>query len=651
MKLLLVILSVAITFASFAAKTARFATVFTDNLVLQQKSDVKIWGYSNPGETISLKCSWISKAAKIVADKTGNWLVTIQTPEAGFVPQSLVLSDSKDNTIKLSNILIGEVWLCSGQSNMEMAMQNQPAWNLFVENSEAEIATANFPTIRFLTVNRKVSFDTVDEITSSGWKVCNPENVKWVSAVAYFFGKQIFQHLDVPVGLVISSYGGSPIQSWIPGTAANSQSLYSKENESRNAEIKASKQTEAEYEKAMFGWINDAEAKNTQPVNTTPINLTLPINFEKSTIGNQQGEILLSKEIDISRDMSGKDLNINLGTMDDLGRVYFNGELVWSEIRNSKSYSQAQFTIPANKVKAGTNLLEVKVLNVLWGGGLTGPKENMYFEVGSSASKISLAGEWQYHKIFDLADAKPLPCEGKPLFSTISSLYNGMIYPLINFKFRGCLWYQGESNVGDEQRYPLMQADMIISWRKAFGEDFPFYYVQIAPYNYGGMQEEKVALLRNAQARVVETVQGTGMVATIDIGNPGNIHPAKKKEVGDRLAWLALSETYHKDIACKYPALKTAVSIGNSVVMSFSNVYKNLISTGNCTEFEISNDDKTYFPAQTLISGDKITVSCPQLKNPRFVRYCWRDTSIGTIFNSEKLPLSTFKAEVSNQSK
>ena len=646
MKLLLVILSVVITFASFAAKTARFATVFTDNLVLQQKSDVKIWGYANPGETLSLQCSWISKTSQIVADKAGNWLVTIKTPEAGFDPQSLVLTDLKDNTIKLGNILIGEVWLCSGQSNMEMVMQNQPYWNLIVENSAEEIAMADFPNIRFLTVNRKESFNPVYEIASSGWKVCNPENVKWLSAVAYFFAKKLTKELDVPVGLIVSAYGGSPVQSWISESAASSQSLYLKENESRDAEVKASKKTEAEYEKAMTAWITEAGMKTITQSNSSRQNLTLPVNFEKSAVGNQQGEISLSKEILITSEMAGKDLNVKLGTMDDLGRVYFNGELVWSEIRNSKSYSQVQFTIPAGKVKAGTNQLEAKVLNVLWGGGLTGPAENMYYTIGSNSDKTSLTGEWRYRKIFDLADAKPVPSEGKPLFSTVSALYNGMIYPLRNYTIKGCLWYQGESNVGDAQRYQGMFTDMITSWRKAFNNEFPFYYVQIAPYKYGGNQDSKAAELREAQASIEKTVPNTGMVVIMDIGNPVNIHPGKKQEVGGRLCNLALAATYHRNIPCKSPSLQKAKREENKVEITFQDTYKGLVLQGNRHEFELSSDGKIFFPASISLHDNTILVTSPEVSKPGYIRYCWADASKGTVFNSENLPLSSFRAEV-----
>jgi len=645
MKNLLLIFLFASSIFSYAGNKARFASMFTDNMVIQQKSDIKVWGYANPKEALKLSVSWLKKASVFNADETGKWQTTIKTPKAGFEAQHIILTGANGFESRLNNILVGEVWLCSGQSNMEMIMQNQPEWNLLVENSAHEISNANFPDIRFLTVNRKESFQPVEEISTSGWKICNPENARWMSAAAYFFGKKIFEQLRVPVGLVVSAYGGSPVQSWIPSYIMDTASMYDPEKKERETQLLASLQTPEAYLQAMTEWIRESE-KNSRAAVSQSITIDLPVNLEKSKVGIQSGELLFSKIIQVPENQRGKDLHINLGTIDDMGTILFNGEIVWQEIRNSKSYSSARFTVPASKVKPGGNLVEVKVLNVLWGGGMTGPAGSMYFTLGSDTAKYPLAGKWDYQKIFDLSATTPIPNEGKPLFSTAGALYNGMINPMLNFTFKGCLWYQGESNVGDEERYPRMLSDMIESWRKLFRNDFPFYYVQIAPYNYGGVQRDKAARLRYAQARIAETVPHTGMVVTIDIGDASNIHPARKKEVGQRLALLALSETYHRKIACKYPSVTQVERKSDNLIIHVTDVYQHLTSTGECTEFEISADDLTYFPAKAVIASDRISVSNPNVPNPRYVRYCWKDTSKGNVFNSENLPLSTFKKEV-----
>jgi len=626
---------------TFAKDKARFATIFSDNLVLQQQCKVNLWGYANPNEKLSLNCSWMDSDMQIIANADGKWIVSVTTPPGGLKSESVTLCDGSGVVSTLSNVLIGEVWLCSGQSNMEMILMSQPQWNLIVEHSDEEIAQANNPYIRFVNVQRKESFAPVEEVMSYGWKVCNPNDVKWLSAVGYFYAKELFKTLNVPVGLIVSAYGGSPVQSWIPVNVASAKCLYEKEQTKRNIEIEASKQTEAEYIKSMSEWLADAEKKGSQG---EAVSLTLPVNIEKAPVGNHMGEVSFSKEIEVS---ASEDLHFNLGTMDDFGQVYFNGEKVWEELRNSKSYSQVQFVIPADKVKAGKNLLEARVLNVLWGGGLTGPE--MFFTVGSKTDKISLKGEWQYKKIFDLSKVNAIPREGKPLYSTLSALYNGMIYPIVNYGIKGCLFYQGEENVGDARRYSEMFTDMILSWRKVFNKDIPFYYVQIAPYGYGGGQFYKAAELREAQALIEKTVPNTGMVSTIDIGNPDNIHPAKKMEVGVRLANIALAKTYKKNVAYKFPVLDKVKCKGNLLEMTFTNVYDSLIDKGNSHEFEISSDGISYTAAKVKITGNKIIIKIDGTSKPRFVRYCWGDASIGTIYNSKGLPLSSFRKEVSNQ--
>lgn len=623
----------------------RFATAFTDNMVLQQQSVVKIWGYARPSENISLVNSWNKTKVRTQADSQGKWVAELKTPKGGNTEQLITLTNSASESIFLKNILIGEVWLCSGQSNMEMVLQSMPEWNLIVENSAAEIAKANFPNIRFLTLSRKESFTVQTELYSSGWKVCTPENVKWVSAVAYFFGRKIHQNLQLPVGLVISSYGGSPIQSWIPEDQINSKEMYKPEKENKDTEINVSNQTEEEYIRAMSDWIVQSE-KKTLPKSNQEIALTLPLNLEKSKVGNQLGEVLFSKKIYLPNKNEGLDLTVNLGQIDDLGSVYFNGELVWQEIRNSKSYSQIQFTIPAANIKQDENLIEVKVINILWGGGLTGPADKMYYTAGANTEKISLTGDWNYEKVFDLLEVNPIPREGKPLFSTASSLYNGMIYPLLGFTFKGCLWYQGEGNVGDN-RYTQMFTDMIEAWRNNFNQNMPFYFVQIAPYNYDNLpQGDKSVLLREMQAKTAKNVPQTYMAVTIDIGEADNIHPAKKKEVGERLALLALSKTYQQNRSCDYPQALNAEYKNKSVIVNLTNTYKGLVLNGDKHELEISNDDKTYFTTQVELNGNQLIAKSDLLSNPKYIRYCWHNISKGTIFNSEGLPLTSFKLEI-----
>lgn len=622
----------------------RFAAVFTDNMVLQQNTKVKIWGFSDPSEKVSLTFSWMKTSLNTISDIDGKWTVSVKTPKAGNTSHFIILSSEGQQPIKIENILFGEVWLCSGQSNMEMALKSMPEWNMFIENSAEEIAAANFPTIRILTVGRKESFDPRDDIYSEGWKICTPENAKWFSAVAYFFGRKLQKELKVPIGLVVSSYGGSPVQSWIPETVINDKFIYKPEKENREVELKAVHQTEEEYIMAMSHWINESEKQ----VGVQRIDkqfLSLPVNLENSKVGNQLGEVAFARRIMLHDLGNNEDIHISLGRMDDMGRVFFNGEMVWNEIRNSKSYADIQFTIPKSKVLQGENIIEVRVLNVLWGGGLTGPADKMYYTCGQNTEKVSLAGEWEYRKIFDLSEVPPIPREGKPNFLISSTLFNGMIYPFLNMTFKGCIWYQGEANVGDN-RYAEMFTDMIKAWRVDFRQQMPFYFVQIAPFSYSDPWGDKSVLIRCQQGDVDETVPDTRMAVTIDLGEPNNIHPSRKKQVGERLAMLALSDTYSKNIKCSYPEVKVATLNGKTVILKIKNSYKGLKQEGEKTEMEVSENGIDYSPAKIKISGNTIEVISPDSIIPRHIRYCWHNISEGNIFNSENLPLASFKMEI-----
>lgn len=642
--LLIIVLSFSILLVH---SQSRFAAVFTDNMVLQQNAEVKIWGFSKPSEKISLRVSWVRTSLDICSGPDGKWSVALKTPKADATPHFMILSTPGQQSVEINNILFGEVWLCSGQSNMEMVLQNMPEWNLFIENAAEEIAAANFPAIRMLTVGRKESFEGQDDIASYGWKVCTPVNVKWFSAVAYFFGKKLYEKLKVPVGLVVSSYGGSPVQSWIPERVIAASPIYQHEKESREAEIEASRQTEAEYIEAMNSWIAKSESRvSAKPKDKTGLNL--PVNLENSSVGNQLGEVAFTREIFLTDKDKDEDLHISLGRMDDKGRVFFNGEQVWSEVRDSRSYADIRFTVPAGKIREEKNILEARVLNVLWGGGLTGPADSMYYTRGESEERISLTGEWNYRKIFDLLDVSPMPREGKPRFLTSSSLFNGMIYPLLDMTFRGCIWYQGEGNVGDS-RYAEMFSDMIKAWREEFKQQMPFYFVQIAPFSYGDPRGDKSVLLRNQQSDVAKTVPYARMAVTIDLGEPENIHPARKKQVGDRLAQLALNDTYGKNIKCGYPEVKTIIRKGKRVILNMKNVYEGLRLEGEKTEMEVSENGQDYVQAKTKIAGNIIEITSPGNIIPRYIRYCWYNISEGNIFNSEGLPLAPFKMAISGK--
>lgn len=629
-----------LTIFSCAMGQTKFAEVFSDNMVLQQESNIILWGTANPSTNLKVVCSWSQNVKYTMRSNfEGMWEVEIETPKADGKQYQVTLSSDKDSVV-LNNVLLGEVWLCSGQSNMEMVLKNQPQWNLIVEGSEEEIAEANFPMLRFINIGRKESFEPLSNIVTEGWKIFTPDDVQWLSAIGYFFAKEIGKELNIPIGIIVSAYGGSPIQSWLPLQTIGAKSIYANVRDERQEEQSVEKQSDQEYVDKMLRWVEESEKKQSSTHRIDDV--VLPANLEQISIGNHLGEILFSKQITLEQ--IDRDLKVSLGTIDDFGSVFFNGENVWSEMRNSKSYRKIEFSIPSTSLIKGTNTIEVRVLNVLWGGGLTGPASDMFYQQ-EGGDQLSLSGMWQCKKIFDLKEVKPIPREGKPLFSTASALYNGMIYPLSKYKIRGILWYQGESNLDESAIYTEMSEDLIASWRDHFGLEVPFYYVQIAPYSYGDPMGTKLSALRVAQERILHTTPNAAMAITIDLGDPNNIHPAKKRDVAKRLSAIALNETYKKDLSIAHPLLKSIEKQENSVILSFSNVGDGLKQHGDNSPFELSSDGKNFIQANVVIVGnDKISLD--GIRNPTHVRYSQRNSDIGVVFNSEGMPLNAFSVKI-----
>lgn len=619
----------------------KFANVFSDNMVLQQNSSVSVWGTAKANSSLKMKCSWLpGKEFEILCDEKGKWEIVLETTAADKKEHQIILSDEQNNTISLKNILLGEVWLCSGQSNMEMILKNEPEWDMIIEGSEDEIANANYPQLRFINIGRKESFEPEDDVQTNGWKVFTPENVKWLSAAGYFFSKKIYSEIDVPIGVIISAYGGSPIQSWLPLDIIDSSAMYSEIKEERLKEFSFSKQSESEYIANMEKWIIQSEQQAACQGESQKINL--PVNIGNVLSGSVYGEFSFTREVNLE-DVS-KDVFFSLGTIDDFGRVFFNDTEVWKEIRNSKSYAKAMFTIPASFLKKGQNKIEVRVMNVLWGGGLTGTAAEMFYQV-DGGDKKALTGEWNCKKLFDMSDAVPIPREGKAKFTTASALYNGMIHPLGKYRIKGILWYQGEANIGEANEYATMTKDLVSSWRKLYGEDTPYYYVQIAPYGYSEPYRTNLSELRTAQRQVEEIVPNSAMVVTVDLGDENNIHPAKKREVGERLALQVLEKTYGKKISARYPQLETISKDADAVIMTFGNVSEGLMTNLENHAFELSSDGEHFEKAEIYILG-KNKIRVQGIKNPRYIRYCWKNGDIGTIVNSDNMPLDAFFLQI-----
>ncbi|MGE0374552.1 MAG: sialate O-acetylesterase [Planctomycetaceae bacterium] len=450
--------------------------VVGSHMVLQRNTDVRFWGEATPGESVEVTPDWLKAPVRTAADAAGRWEVSIATGEAGG-PHSMTIKG--ENTIILHDILFGEVWIASGQSNMEMPLVHVSGAYTGIQDAEQEVANANYPQIRLFQTGNFSSKDPLDDVergiemygippAKCQWQPCSPETVPTFSSTAYFFARELHRQLGVPIGVIDSSWGGTPAEAWTP--------------------------------------------------------------------------------------------------------------------------------------EAGLKELEF---------------------------------------VAELEQAATLPQQ--PDQKVPTRLYNGMIHPLRNYTINGAIWYQGEGNAGRANDYRRLFSTMIGQWRQAFGSEFSFYFVQIAPFNY---QNLNAALLREAQLETL-SVPGTGMAVTMDIGNLTDIHPKNKQEVGRRLALWALAKDYGKGVAYSGPLFQELSVEGSQVRLRFNHADGGLATRDGeaPTHFEVAGEDQVFHPAAAAIDGDEIIVSSVQVTAPQAVRYAFTSDAQPNLTNKAGLPASSFRTD------
>ncbi|MEO8712016.1 MAG: sialate O-acetylesterase [Parafilimonas sp.] len=641
-KICLLIFTVSFFFL-YSSAQIKLPDIISDSMMLQQSSDAPIWGWASAGEKIEVSGSWSKNpSVQTTADKDGKWMVKIKTPVAGG-PYDLSIKGNQ--TTILHGILIGEVWICSGQSNMEMPVEG---WGETtpINNSAQEIANANYPSIRLFIAEKKVAFTPQDNVKGK-WVSCNPASVAQFSATGYFFGRELYNHLHVPVGLMDVTWGGTIAEAWTSEASLRTMSDF---NDGLNAIdamkkntqqlIITDKQNEAAWNKAV------AESNNgyaTANLDTSWHTMQLPTLWENAGYKDLDGIVWFKKEIDVPASWAGKQLQLDLGPIDDMDVTYFNGKAIDSTVKDNSWAADRHYTIPSDMVQAGKNIIAVKVTDNGGGGGIYGKKEQLklYPVADNINNGIDLSGDW----VFKIAAIKP-----KPAFSNDpnqpSVLYNGMIAPIVPFAIKGAIWYQGEANVGRAKQYETLLPLLISDWRKQWDEgNFPFYFVQIAPYNYGGDSTDAAAL-RDAQRITINASENTGMAVTMDIGNATNIHPADKQDVGKRLSYWALNKSYNqKNIVYSGPLYKNMEVKNNKIIVSFDYTNGGLNSNSKALkDFEVCGADNIWKPASASIDGDKVVVESAAVSNPVAVRYAWYSYAVASLFNGEGLPASSFSS-------
>ena len=641
--------------ASITAADIKLPAIFGDHMVLQQQTDAPIWGWAEPGQAVTVSADWLAEPVSTTAASDGTWRVKLPTPGAGG-PHTLTVTGQ--NTITFADILIGEVWICSGQSNMEWPLR-------LTEDAEREIAAANHPQIRLFDVARELAVSPKSDCKGQ-WQVCLPDTTRQFSAVGYFFGRELHQTLGVPVGLIGTNWGGTVSEAWTSadglrthGDFDETLAVLKREQSDPGALERAGKTAIADWWKALgtleaqrgMAWWRDPHFNDTDwPT------MNIPRKWEQTpTLESFDGVLWFRRTLDLPVDWAGRALTLHLGPIDDMDTVWFNGTRIGGVEESGKWYQPREYTVPAGLAQAGPCVIAIRVSDIGGAGGLCG-KAEMYTLRPSNADNEqarSLAGPWRYQPGVALDELPDWPRWTRLHANLPTVLFNGMIHPLVPYAIRGAIWYQGESNRSRAAQYRTLFPALIADWRRVWNRgDFPFYFVQIAPYNYLG-DTGQTAELQEAQ-RLALSTPNTGMAVTTDIGNVTDIHPRNKRDVGHRLALWALAKTYGKpDVTFSGPLYKSMKIEGGRVRLSFDFASGGLTAApaadadkaGELKHFVIAGADRNFVPAPARIDGDTVVVWSPAIPEPVAVRYCWGTTNQGTLFNNAGLPAPSFRTD------
>jgi len=645
MKAFITLLAVLGLFISSTAQV-KLPRLIRDSMVLQRDTKLNIWGWAAKGEKVDIKFNGKTYKTKTGAD--GKWLIVLPSQKAGG-PFTMDIIGS--NKITLKDILVWDVWVCSGQSNMVHQM------NIHDVTYAKDIAEANYPQIRHFWIPTLTSLQgPQDDLPTGYWKPAVGDEVRPFSAIAYFFARNIYEKYHVPIGLINSSVGGTPIEAWtseeglkeFPLLQAtiqkNKDTAYVNGLSRRAFSGNGNRMPPQQRDKGLTGSLPWYDPRYVPASGWHTINI--PGYWEDQGIRDLNGVVWYRKEIELPASMDGKPARVFLGRIVDADVLYINGKQVGN---TTYQYPQRRYIIPAGLLRTGKNLFVIKVTNNFGKGGFV-PDKPYYIFAGSDT--IDLKGYWQY-KVGEVFEPRNgggggfgINAQNEP-----AALYNAMIAPLINYTIKGFLWYQGEANTGRAAEYAKLQPAQITDWRNKWKQgDLPFLYVQLPGFmdmNYLP-SESQWAALRESQLKSL-SVPNTGMAVAIDLGEWNDIHPDNKKAVGDRLALIAEKMVYgEKDIVFSGPLFQSAVTDGSKIVISFTNTGSGLVTNDGeeLNQFAIAGADKKFVWAKAKIEGDKVVVWNEGVANPMYVRYAWADNPDGAnLFNKEGLPASPFRTD------
>lgn len=628
-------------------------SVYTNNMVLQQHATLRIHGKATPGSNVTLQTSWSRTPLEAKSDAQGNWYMEVGTPKAGG-PYTLTFSDGEELT--LSNVMVGEVWLGSGQSNMEMPVAG---WGK-VLNYEEEIRNANYPNIRLFQVKTETDLNKRDCFSlvynMGGWQECSPQTVPEFSSLCYFYALRLWEELKVPIGVIDDNWGGTPCEAWTSAEALGAVTGFERQvgwmrslgfnkqaiNEDNQARIEAWDNAFTRQDK---GWNSPTPWQKAEVDDSGWGTMALPTVMEHAGLDGLDGVVWFRKTIDVPADWAGKKLTLSLGPIDDQDVTYWNG----TQVGSGDGYNVPRsYTVDGSLVKAGRNVIAVRVADFRNEGGIWGAPEQLF--VSQDNRNMSLAGDWKYAVGLNQSSIGPRPMTtDNSNYPTV--LFNAMIHPLIDFPVKGIIWYQGCNNVGRDEQHEVLFQTLIHDWRKQWrNPDMPFYFVQLANF----LQPQEVqpesdwAFLRESQAKAL-CLPGTGMVSNIDLGDANDIHPKTKREVGRRLAAIALHNTYGQKKTPFTAPVYEGYSVGEdgkvTIRLARPEGSEPLVQEADLPGFIIAGADRRWHKAKARTEGDQVVVWSEDVPRPVAVRYGWADNPTCTLRTASGLHVAPFRTD------
>jgi len=614
--------------------------IFGDHMVLQRNKPNTIWGWANPGTEVRIAID--GQTAKAIAAADGRWEAKFTPPPAGG-PYMLEVDGPQH--VELTDLLVGDVWLCAGQSNMELGLTR-------ARDGAAEAQAANHPGIRLFHVASKSAYAPA-AVPHGKWQLCTPEAFttgSGFSAVAYFFGRKVHTETGVPIGLIQSAVGGTPAESWMsPDSLRQMPDFIPALDEITRLKALGGEQ----YGNYISHWYDEYDCGQKETWSTEHFNdstwksTTLKSVFVDLGVPETPAVCWLRREIELPTSLPAGAAKILLGMVEKMDTVYINGRWAGASswVENPRSY-----TIGDGVLRPGKNQITIRVLKTKSDGGFKNPAPDLKIVLGDGTS-IPLEGPWKGKVSVDARPPHPLPLGYENYPTMPSVLFLGMIRPLAPLALTGALWYQGEANQFKAYQYRALLPALIADWRAAFGQgNFPFYIVSLPAFTARRTELPSTAdgwtQIREAQALTANSVSNSGLATTADTGDADNIHPIDKQPVGERLALLALKNVYGRDVVCSGPTFEKLEVVPGRLRIHFAHTDGGLVAKGEkLGEFAVAGTDGLWQWADTHIEGNTVVVSSEKVPNPVKVRYAWQANPLATLYNGAGLPAVPFSTD------